>query len=275
MNMDLILDLIRRALAEDMPNGDLTTDALFLDQRSTAVLFAKESGVLAGIDVAKQVFQTLDPNILFTPYAQDGQALNKGDKIASVSGLTKSLLKGERVALNFLQRMSGIATLTRTFVQAIAGTSAKILDTRKTTPTLRVLEKMAVKAGGGTNHRMSLSDMAMIKDNHIQAAGSIANAVATLKAKYPYGILIEVEVESLDQYREALGTAADVVMLDNMSLERMAACVNIPHPGKRLEASGNMSIERVGAVAKTGVDFISVGALTHSYRSLDISMRFQ
>jgi len=189
--------------------------------------------------------------------------------------LTKSLLKGERVALNFLQRMSGIATLTRTFVQAVAGTSAKILDTRKTTPTLRVLEKMAVKAGGGTNHRMSLSDMAMIKDNHIQAAGSIANAVATLKAKYPYGILIEVEVESLDQYREALGTAADVVMLDNMSLERMAACVNIPHPGKRLEASGNMSIERVGAVAKTGVDFISVGALTHSYRSLDISMRFQ
>jgi nicotinate-nucleotide pyrophosphorylase (carboxylating) len=274
MKMDIIADLIRRALAEDMPNGDVTTDSLFGTQRSSALLMAKEDGVLAGIDVARQVFLTVDSQVLFTPYAQDGQTLKKGDKIASVYGLTKSLLKAERVALNFLQRMSGIATLTRSYVEA-AGTETKILDTRKTTPTLRILEKMAVKAGGGTNHRMSLSDMAMIKDNHIQAAGSITEAVRIVKEKYPVGILIEVEVESLEQYREALKTAADVVMLDNMSLELMAACAKIAHPGKRLEASGNMTLDLIGSVAKTGVDFISVGALTHSFRSLDISMRFQ
>ncbi len=275
MTMDpSILDLIRRGVAEDMPNGDITSEALFTDQRSTAVFYAKEAGVLAGIEVAKSVFSVIDDSVLFTAFVQDGETLKKGTKIASVSGLTKSILKGERLALNFMQRMSGIATLTRRFVDAVEGTGTKILDTRKTTPTLRRLEKMAVKAGGGANHRMSLSDMAMIKDNHIQAAGSIRQAVETVKRKLPFGILIEVEVETLDQYKEALQTPADVIMLDNMSLELMAACVKIPHPGKKLEASGNMTLERVPSVARTGVDYISVGALTHSFSSLDISLKF-
>ncbi len=273
--MDAITDLIRRALAEDMPNGDVTTEALFTDQTATAVFLAKEPGILAGLDVAKKVFEAVDPNLLFTAYAKDGDPLHKGQKIAVVAGLAKSLLKGERVSLNFLQRMSGIATLTRQFVEAVAGTSTKILDTRKTTPTLRILEKAAVRAGGGVNHRMSLSDLAMIKDNHVKAAGSITEAVRIVKEKLPVGILIEVETGTLDEYKEALRTAADIVMLDNMSLEMMAACVNIPHPGKKLEASGNMTLDRVPSVAKTGVDFISVGALTHSFRSLDISLKFQ
>lgn len=273
--MDAITDLVRRALAEDMPNGDVTTDALFTVQTATAVFQAKEPGILAGLEVARKVFETVDPGVLFTAFAKDGDALHKGQKIAVVSGSARSLLKGERVSLNFLQRMSGIATLTRQFVDAAAGTRAKILDTRKTTPTLRILEKAAVRAGGGVNHRMSLSDMAMIKDNHIKAAGSITEAVRIVKEKLPVGILIEVETGSLEEYKEALGTAADVIMLDNMSLEMMAACVNIPHPGKKIEASGNMTLERVPCVARTGVDFISVGALTHSFRSLDISLKFQ
>lgn len=273
--MEPVSELIRRALEEDLPNGDVTTDALFFEESGTAIFLAKENGVLSGIELAKKTFSAVDPNIKFVAYFADGALLHKGDKIASVTGKTKSLLHGERVALNFLQRMSGIASLTHQFVTAIAGTSTKILDTRKTTPTLRILEKQAVKDGGGFNHRMSLSDMAMIKDNHIKAAGSITLAVHTVRAKIPAGMMIEVEVETMAEYLEALKTGADIIMLDNMTTELMEQCVKIPHLPKKLEASGNMSLERVLSVAKTGVDFISVGALTHSYRSLDISLKFQ
>jgi nicotinate-nucleotide pyrophosphorylase (carboxylating) len=272
---NVILDLIQRALQEDMPQGDVTTDALFHDEQSTALFIAKESGVLSGIDVAEATFKTIDPAIHFVIYKENGALLQKGDRIALVSGKSKSLLMAERVGLNFLQRMSGIATLTHAFVLAVAGTHATILDTRKTTPTLRILEKQAVLAGGGSNHRMNLSEMAMIKDNHIKAAGTITHAVAIVRAKTAEGFPIEVEVESLAQYEEALRTTADIIMLDNMDLALMEQCVKIPHPGKKIEASGNMVLSRVNAVAKTGVDFISVGALTHSYQSLDISLKFQ
>ncbi|MFA5697661.1 MAG: carboxylating nicotinate-nucleotide diphosphorylase [Candidatus Izemoplasmatales bacterium] len=272
--MDTIALLIHRALEEDLPSGDITTDALFTDEMATATFIAKEDGILSGIEVAKLTFLAVDPQVKFTVASHDGDIIKKGTKIATVSGRTKSLLHGERVALNFLQRMSGIATLTHEFVCAIAGTNTLILDTRKTTPTLRILEKQAVKDGGGKNHRMSLSDMAMIKDNHIKAAGSITSAVHIVKAKLASNVLVEVEVETLDQYQEALHTEADIIMLDNMSLALMEQCVKIPHEGKKLEASGNMTIDRVLSVAKTGVDFISVGALTHSYRSLDISLKF-
>jgi len=271
----IILDLIQRALLEDMPKGDVTTDALFHQEHSTALFIAKESGVLSGIDVAEATFKAIDPTVNFVIKKTNGTLLQKGDQIAIVSGKSASLLKAERVGLNFLQRMSGIATLTHAFVAAVEGTGTTILDTRKTTPTLRMLEKQAVVAGGGTNHRMNLSDMAMIKDNHIKAAGTITDAVAIVRAKTAKGFPIEVEVESLEQYQEALRTSADIIMLDNMNLELMATCVRIPHPGKKIEASGNMVLSRVNAVAKTGVDFISVGALTHSYQSLDISLKFQ
>ncbi|MDD3126085.1 MAG: carboxylating nicotinate-nucleotide diphosphorylase [Candidatus Izemoplasmatales bacterium] len=273
--MDTITELIRHAIEEDLPVGDITTDALFTDEKSLASFIAKEDGVISGIEVAKLTFEAVDPQVKFTEYAHDGDFIKKGTKIATVMGLTKSLLHGERIALNFLQRLSGIATLTHEFVTTIAGTKTIILDTRKTTPTLRILEKQAVKDGGGANHRMSLSDMAMIKDNHIKAAGSITKAVQIVKEKIPKDILIEVEVETLAQYQEALMTEADIIMLDNMSVALMEQCVKIPHLGKKLEASGNMTLNRVLSVAKTGVDFISVGALTHSYQSLDISLKFQ
>lgn len=271
----IILDLITRALQEDMPNGDITTDALFHDEQSTAVFLAKEDGILSGIDVAEAVFHLVDPTIKFIIFRENGDPLRKGDRIAVVSGKSSSLLKAERVGLNFLQRMSGIATLTNQFVQAIKGTKAQILDTRKTTPTLRILEKQAVRDGGGTNHRMSLSDMSMIKDNHIKAAGSITKAVELVRQKVGKEIRIEVEVESISEYREALATSADIIMLDNMPVVLMAEAVSIPHPGKKIEASGNMNLSRVNEVARTGVDYISVGALTHSFQSLDISLKFQ
>ncbi len=273
--MERIDSLILAAIREDMPEGDITTDALFSDETSTARFIVKEAGVVSGLDVALRVFAIVDPEVVFTPLVSAGARVARGDVIAVVTGRTSSLLKGERIALNFLQRRSGIATKPAACVAAVAGTGTVILDTRKTTPTLRFLEKRAVADGGGTNHRQSLSDLAMIKDNHIRAAGSITTAVAAVRARIPVGIRIEVEVESVPQFLEALATPADIIMLDNMDLAAMAECVRLNAGRKRLEASGNMTIERVRDVAACGVDYISVGALTHSFTSLDISLKFQ
>ena len=265
--------IINDALAEDIPSIDITTDNLFTDEMSEGIFVAKEDGVLSGVLVMKRVFEIVDKDIYIKVINNDGFKVEKGDLIAIISGKSRSILKGERVALNLLQRMSGVATLTRKFVEEIDNDHTKILDTRKTTPNLRVIEKMAVVHGGGINHRFSLSDQVMIKDNHIKAAGSITNAVSQLKKVIDQSIRIEVEVETYDQFLEAINTECDIVMLDNMSNDLTRKCVE-SNNGKLLEASGNMIIERIRSVANTGVDFISVGALTHSYKSMDISLKF-
>ncbi|MBN2605203.1 MAG: carboxylating nicotinate-nucleotide diphosphorylase [Bacilli bacterium] len=272
--MDKLIDkIIEDALHEDIPTIDITTDNLFQNEMSEGVFVAKEDGVLSGVQVMKRVFEIVDDEVFVKIINFDGTFVEKGDIIAIISGKSKSILKGERVALNLMQRMCGVATLTKKFVDETKGTRALILDTRKTTPNLRVLEKMAVVHGGGINHRMSLSDQVMIKDNHIMAAGSITRAVEIVKEKVDQHIKIEVEVETFEQFLEAITTNCDIIMLDNMSNELMKKCVQ-NNNGKLLEASGNMMIERIKGVANTGVDFISVGALTHSYRAMDISLKF-
>jgi nicotinate-nucleotide pyrophosphorylase (carboxylating) len=265
--------IIDAALREDMPEGDITSEGIIpADARSEAIFLAKEDGVLAGLEIARRVFEKLDSTVEFTAKIQDGAAFRKSDILACVEGPTVALLKGERTALNFLQRLSGIATATRHFVDAVAGTKAKILDTRKTTPGLRLLEKYAVKMGGGTNHRLSLSDMVLIKDNHLRYVGSVAEAVRRARAAIRPGVRIEVEAADLSQVRDALAAGADMIMLDNMTLDTMREAVTLTAGRVPLEASGNMSLDRVRAVAETGVDFISVGALTHSARVVDISL---
>jgi nicotinate-nucleotide pyrophosphorylase (carboxylating) len=267
--------IIDAALREDMPDGDITSEAIIpADARSEAIFLAKEDGILAGLAIARRVFEKLDSVVEFTEKIMDGAAFRKSDILACVEGPTVALLKGERIALNFLQRLSGIATATRCFVDAIAGTKAKILDTRKTTPGLRLLEKYAVKIGGGTNHRLSLSDMVLIKDNHLRYVGSVAEAVRRARSKIRPGVRIEVEATDMAQVRDALAAGADMIMLDNMTLEVMREAVAFAAGRVPLEASGNMSLDRVRAVAETGVDFISVGALTHSARAVDISLDF-
>ena len=268
-------ELIRVALYEDMPSGDITTDHLFTDEESQAVMIAKEDGIISGIDVAKETFEIVDESITVSILKANGSRVVKGDIIATISGKTSSILKAERVALNFLQRLSGIATLTSRYVKETSGYSVKILDTRNTTPTLLFLEKRAVVDGGGVNHRFNLSDMVMIKDNHIKAAGSITNAVKIIRKNVHHDVKVEVEVETITQLKEALSTDTDIIMLDNMSCDLMRECVLINQHQKLLEASGNMTLERIKEVSMTGVDFISVGALTHSYPSLDISLRFR
>jgi nicotinate-nucleotide pyrophosphorylase (carboxylating) len=266
---------VEAALREDMPEGDVTSESLVPPEaRSEAYFLAKEDGVLAGLGVAARVFLRIDPSMIFIERFKDGAAFRQGDKLARIKGPTLALLEGERTALNFLQRLSGIATATRRYVDAVAGTKARILDTRKTTPGLRLLEKYAVRTGGGTNHRTSLSDMVLIKDNHLRFVGSVAEAVRRARAKAPRGIRIEVEAASLLQVREALAAGADWIMLDNMPLETMSQAVGFAGGRVPLEASGNMTLDRVRAVAETGVDYISVGALTHSARAVDISMDF-
>jgi len=268
-------EMIQLALKEDMPEGDISSMYLFEDDISNAKLIAKEEGVLSGIDLCEAVFLELDPSIRFHAMKQNGEVVHKGEVFAKITGKTKSLLMGERVALNFIQRMSGIATKTRAFVSETEGTKTKILDTRKTTPLLRAIEKRAVLDGSGVNHRFSLSDMVMLKDNHIKAAGSITEAVNKVKSKINSNIKIEVEVETIEMFLEALKTPCDIIMLDNMTTDLMAECVKLNHTDKKIEASGNMTLSRIKEVANTGVDFISVGSLTHSYSSLDISMRFE
>lgn len=266
--------IILNALTEDMIYGDITTDNVFDDQDySIAKLIAKEDGVIAGIDVARRVFKTLDHDIQFDEQKKDGDKVLKGEDIILLKGKTKSLLKAERVALNFLQRLSGIATITAKFTEQVKDFETKIVDTRKTTPGLRMLEKYAVTQGGGYNHRFSLSDAVMLKDNHIKAAGGIKNAVNLVRNKISHTTKIEIETESIQHVKEALEARVDIIMLDNMTVEKMTEAVILINKKAIVEASGNISIENVRDVAKTGVDVISVGAITHSVKSLDISMR--
>lgn len=265
-----ILKIIQDAIKEDMPNGDVTTDSIFTNETIKGNFIIKEDGIISGIEVAEMVFDQFE-GIELTFNFKDGDVVKVGDILGTISGLAKSILKGERIALNIMQRMSGIATTTNKYVKEVEGYKAEILDTRKTTPNLRILEKLAVKHGGGTNHRFSLSDMSMIKDNHIKAAGSIHAAVERVRAKTD--VLVELEVENLDMFAEALKENVDIIMLDNMSNEDMKKAVEMNN-GKKLEASGNVTIDRLKGIAETGVDFISVGALTHSYKSLDISLKF-
>lgn len=270
---DLILDIIRRALAEDIGDGDITANSTIPAGATVSGRFlAKSGGIAAGLAVARLVFQELDPAVEFSAFVQDGDWVEKGDILATIRGDGRAILSAERVALNLMQRMSGIATTTRRFVDAVAGTKAIILDTRKTAPGLRVLDKWAVRLGGGQNHRTGLYDMALIKDNHIAAVGGIGETVRRVRAADDRQRPIEVEVQNLDQLREALQLGIDRIMLDNMSIEAMCEAVRIAAGRTPLEASGNVNLNTVAGIAATGVDFISVGALTHSVIALDISL---
>lgn len=268
-----ITALVDRAFEEDVQSGDVTTNAIVDEsQKAEAVWVAKEEGIVAGLIIAKKVFQHLDPQITWNTAVNDGSKVTKGTKIVTIEGTARALLTAERIALNIAQRMSGIATMTRKFVDAVEEYPAKILDTRKTVSGLRELDKYAVKTGGGTNHRMGLYDMAMIKDNHIVAAGNITEAVEKVRLENP-DIRIEVETTMLDQVKEALAAEVDIIMLDNMSIEQMRKAVEIIDSRAQSEASGNVTLETVKEIAATGVDFISVGALTHSVKAFDISQR--
>lgn len=270
------IELIKEALIEDGVDNDITTlNLVSKDKMLTGSFIVKATGVVSGIDVAKEVFKQINPRIKMEILKANGTFVNRGDVIATIEGPMRDILRGERVALNFLQRMSGIAATTAKFVQELAGTNCKILDTRKTAPLLRVFERQAVIDGGGENHRFNLSDRVLIKDNHIAASGSIQDAVSILRKAVGRGMIIEVEVETLDEFMEALNTSADVIMLDNMSNEVMKKCVELNEGKKKLEASGNMELKKVRSVALLGVDYISVGSLTHSYKALDISLKFR
>ena len=269
-------DLIKNAIKEDINYIDVATDYL-LDENevSEAVFVAKADGILCGIDAAMRVFQLLDNTFTCVIHKNDGDEIKKGDLIAELKGKTVKLLKGERTALNLIQHMSGIATLTNDCVKETVSTRATIADTRKTLPGLRSLQKYAVTCGGGRNHRYNLSDCAMLKDNHIDAKGGITPAVKALREKIGHTVKIEVETRTLDEVREALAAGADIIMLDNMSNETMAEAVKIVDGKALLEASGNLTKERLRSVAQLGVDILSIGALTHSVTAFDISMRMK
>ncbi len=271
--MQQIDNIIASALAEDIHTGDITTMALLSESRRIAgFLKAKEELVVSGLEVAGRVFAMLDPTALFTPLVKDGDRVVAGTVIARMSGDAALLLQGERVALNLLQRMCGVATLTARYVQAVAGTRARIVDTRKTTPGLRVLEKYSVRVGGGINHRTGLYDGVLIKENHIVAAGGITEAVRRARAYIPHTLKIEIETETMDEVREAVAAGADIIMLDNMDTDTMRTAVALIAGRALVEASGGVNLGTVRAIAETGVDIISVGALTHSAPSMDISM---
>jgi nicotinate-nucleotide pyrophosphorylase (carboxylating) len=278
LEMIAVDKIITNALEEDLGWGDVTTDSTIPeDSKITGRFIVKEQGILCGIIVCKRVFELLDGEICFEALSKDGQKVQKGDVIAQISGPARSILKGERVSLNLLQRMSGIATAAAFYAEAVAGTAARVVDTRKTMPGLRVLDKYAVITGGCHNHRFNLSDLVLIKDNHIKAAGGITPAVKTAKSKLSHALKIEVEVESLEQLHEALEAGADIIMLDNMSLDKMKEAVAMAKGKALLEASGNVALQgerNARSIAETGVDIISVGALTHSVMALDISLRF-
>lgn len=269
-------ELLRSALKEDIGTGDITTlSCIPPENRSDAFFLAKEDGVVCGMDIAKRVFDLVDAETSFAALVKDGDSVKKGNIIATVSGPSRGILTGERVALNLMQRLSGVSTATKKAVDAVNGTKARIVDTRKSTPGLRVLEKYAVRMGGGHNHRFNLSDGVLIKDNHISASGGIKNAVSAARSAVPHVMKIEVETETLDEVREALEAGADIIMLDNMSLETMTEAVTLIGNRALTEASGNMGEKNLADVAKTGVDLISIGALTHSVKSLDISLKFK
>lgn len=271
--MQQIDTIIRNALAEDIHTGDITTLALQLNaRRVSGVLKAKEAMVVCGVDVAARVFQILDSSTVFTTDVTDGVHVQAGAVIARMSGEASLLLQGERVALNLMQRMSGVATLTSLYVQAVAGTGARVVDTRKTTPGLRILDKYAVRVGGGINHRTGLYDGVLIKENHIAAAGGITEAVRRIRAYIPHTLKIEVETENLFDVQEALSAGADIIMLDNMDNQSMKEAVKLIAGRALVEASGGVNLATVRGIAETGVDIISIGALTHSAPAMDISM---
>ncbi len=265
--------LIDLAIAEDVYTGDITSEAILAHSKNrTAFLIAKADGVIAGLPLASLIFNKIDTTIQFESLVNEGNFVKSKTKLAKITGHYKSLLEAERIVLNFIQRLSGIATETSLYVAQTKNTKTQILDTRKTLPGFRILDKYAVKMGGGTNHRMGLYDMVMLKENHIEVAGSITKAVLQVRKKVSPDIKIEVETKNLAEVKEALNNRIDVIMLDNMSLNLMREAVNLIDGQIKVEASGNMTLNRIAEVAKTGVDFISVGALTHSVTALDISM---
>jgi nicotinate-nucleotide pyrophosphorylase (carboxylating) len=275
--LDKIIDL---ALAEDISHGDITSQALIPpDLYGRASLLVKERGILAGIEAARRVFQRVDPSLEAEVLIKDGNSIRSGDIAGNIIGSVMSILKAERTALNFLQRLSGIASLTAQYVAKTKGTDAKIYDTRKTTPGLRLLEKYAVRRGGGQNHRLHLGDAVLIKDNHIgalRATGmTIKDIVDKARRNAPAGVTIEVEATSISEVREALQAGADIIMLDNMNIEEMGQAVKMAAGRARLEASGGITLANVRRIALTGVDMISIGALTHSYKALDISLELE
>lgn len=273
MKREYLIDkIISLAIEEDVESGDVTTNSLVPENRAAvAEMTAKADGVVSGLEIAKSVFERFDIGIKWTPFVEEGDRVIKGDRLVRVEGSYRALLTAERTALNIIQRMSGIATTTANYVKELNGANTQLLDTRKTAPGMRILDKMAVKAGGGKNHRMGLYDLALIKDNHIKIAGGISNAVSQIREALPE-ITIEVEVTNLEETIEAIHAEADIIMLDNMSIEQMSAAVKLIDNKAKTEASGNMTLQRIKEVASTGVDFISVGALTHSVTALDISM---
>ncbi|HEV2438450.1 MAG TPA: carboxylating nicotinate-nucleotide diphosphorylase [bacterium] len=273
---DEITAIVRRALAEDLGRGDVTTDSIVpADAAARGEFVAKAAGVIAGWDAVAATFAALDGRAAVRPIVPDGADAPAGTVIGTVAGPARALLSGERVALNFLQRLSGIATMTRAFVRRVEGTRAVVLDTRKTAPGLRPLDRLAVRLGGGTNHRFGLWDMALVKENHIAAAGGVTAAVRRFRTNAPAGVPIEVEVRTLVELQEALALLPDRILLDNMSANEMRKAVRIAAGRVPLEASGGVRLETVAGIARTGVDYISVGALTHSVRALDISLELE
>jgi nicotinate-nucleotide pyrophosphorylase (carboxylating) len=274
LEMEAVRRIIRRALEEDIRSGDVTTSAALTGiETGQGTALAKEDLVVAGLDVFREVFRTRDAGLVFETGLIDGAWAPRGTVLATVSGSLSSILTAERVALNLFQRMCGISTLTKQFVDAVAGTKATILDTRKTMPGLRILDKYSVRAGGGQNHRYGLYDGVLIKDNHIEAAGGITEAIRRVKATAPLMVKIEVEVKNLLEVEETLAACADIIMLDNMTVDEMRQAVQLIGGKALIEASGNVTLATVGSIAATGVDFISSGALTHSARAADISLK--
>ncbi len=276
LEMEAVRKIIRRALEEDIRSGDVTTaSALAGSETGLATALAKQSLVVAGLDVFREVFRVRDAGLVFKPASSDGATVQRGTVLAAVEGNLAGILTAERVALNLFQRMCGVATLTRQFVDAVAGTRVKILDTRKTMPGLRILDKYSVRVGGGCNHRYGLYDGVLIKDNHIEAAGGISQAVRRVRETAPLMVKIEVEVKNLAEAGEAVEAGADIIMLDNMTVEAMREAVALIGGRALTEASGNVTLDTVTAIAATGVDFISAGALTHSARAADISLKIK
>ena len=276
LNQFYVDNLIKEAISEDINYIDVSADYLIPeDQRNDSYFVAKADGVLCGLDIAMRVFTLLDDTFTYTVHKNDGDEVKAGDLIVEFNGKTACLLKGERTALNIIQHMSGIATATNKAVKLVEGTNASVTDTRKTLPGLRALQKYAVVCGGGKNHRYNLSDGAMLKDNHIDAGGGITNAVKILRSKLGHMVKIEVETRNFDEVKEAVEAGADIIMLDNMNNEQMTECVKFIDGRAKTEASGNITLDNIASVAKTGVDIISLGALTHSVKAFDISMKMK
>ena len=276
LNNIAIQGIIHKALEEDIQNEDITTNSIVpADVESHAFLYVKEDGIIAGLEIAEMVFRYLDPNITFTYEKKDGERVKKGEVVAKIEGKARAILTGERTALNLMQRMSGVATMTANLAETLTYYNTEIVDTRKTAPGLRVIDKYAVRVGGGKNHRFGLFDAVLIKDNHIKLAGGIKQAVSLARQRIPHTMRIEVETESLEAVKEALEAKVDIIMLDNMNLDTMQEAIEVIGGKALVEASGGITEARILEIAKLGVDFISIGALTHSVKALDISLDFQ